>query len=525
MAVATTRGRVATVLSGVALLWGSAQAAVFLVIAARRVAFPFELEWLEGVGLDHIARIAAGQPFYPAPSVDFLPLIYTPLYFHIAALPSLEWPLVGAAAPAFWFGRALSALATIVAAAAIGALVRRAGGRTLPAMLAATTWLGAFEVCGRWFDLMKADTPMMALVLGGTWALDAARGDDIRRRGATAMLAAALFVAAIFVKQSAVFYALAAGVFVIWRRRELLLPFAATGVGLSLIGLAVCHIAWGEWFWYYVVNVPAAQPVAWPRVPTFFTADLLAVVGPLILLAALRLVAPTDDESTPARDTRRLLLALTVAGFVAAFLGRVHWGGWINNRIYLVAPLIAYAFAAAAPFFPRLRFLDPQGGDAPSLNALPRLAATLPTLAAILVLTQFALFAYDPRDAVPTAKDREKLERVVARISAVDGDVWIPDHGGLARQAGKRPFAHAYVMRYLENAEGPDNAVTARMESLIEQRAFGAVVVGYNNRWQEKIDAHYRFSARLLPRTGFGRFMTGTGPLPRYLMTPRGGAE
>src|SRR5262249_52665499 len=57
----------------------------YLVVAVMRMGYPFELEWLEGITLEHVRRILAGQPIYVAPSLSFVPLNYTPLFFQVSA--------------------------------------------------------------------------------------------------------------------------------------------------------------------------------------------------------------------------------------------------------------------------------------------------------------------------------------------------------------------------------------------------------------------------------------------------------
>ena len=58
---------------------------VYLFIAASRMAYPFTLEWVEANSFNHVVRVMQGQPLYVAPSYDFIPLIYTPLYFYVTA--------------------------------------------------------------------------------------------------------------------------------------------------------------------------------------------------------------------------------------------------------------------------------------------------------------------------------------------------------------------------------------------------------------------------------------------------------
>ena len=58
---------------------------LYAVLAALRVRYPFDLEWLEGAMVDHVRMILDGRPLYPPPTLDFIPLTYTPGYFYAAA--------------------------------------------------------------------------------------------------------------------------------------------------------------------------------------------------------------------------------------------------------------------------------------------------------------------------------------------------------------------------------------------------------------------------------------------------------
>ena len=59
--------------------------ALCLFVILVRVRFPYELEWMTGSTLDHIERARAGQPIYAPPSADWIPFLYPPLYYGVAA--------------------------------------------------------------------------------------------------------------------------------------------------------------------------------------------------------------------------------------------------------------------------------------------------------------------------------------------------------------------------------------------------------------------------------------------------------
>src|SRR5690242_9668573 len=112
------------------LLVGAAHLVLFLYVIARRFAYPFDLEWMEGGMLLHAKRIAEGQPIYAPPSVDFVPYLYTPLY---PAIVALLGKLVGIG---YALGRFVS-LASLAAAIVLGYRAARRGAASIAIALAA----------------------------------------------------------------------------------------------------------------------------------------------------------------------------------------------------------------------------------------------------------------------------------------------------------------------------------------------------------------------------------------------------
>ena len=64
--------------------------------------YPYDLEWMEGGMLHHAQRIHGGLGIYVAPSIEFIPYLYTPLY------PSLLALFGGAFGISYTLGRAFS---------------------------------------------------------------------------------------------------------------------------------------------------------------------------------------------------------------------------------------------------------------------------------------------------------------------------------------------------------------------------------------------------------------------------------
>src|SRR4029077_6383531 len=72
--------------------------AQFLVVSLARDTYPFELEWFEGLAIDHAWRIIHGLPIYGLPDATFA-AGYSPPLFYLVTLPFIVasgWTLWGA---------------------------------------------------------------------------------------------------------------------------------------------------------------------------------------------------------------------------------------------------------------------------------------------------------------------------------------------------------------------------------------------------------------------------------------------
>src|SRR5829696_1711339 len=61
----------------------------YFVVAMLRLHYPFDLEWMEGGSVDHVARILRFQPLYIPPQISFIPFEYPPLYFYVSAFVAM----------------------------------------------------------------------------------------------------------------------------------------------------------------------------------------------------------------------------------------------------------------------------------------------------------------------------------------------------------------------------------------------------------------------------------------------------
>jgi 4-amino-4-deoxy-L-arabinose transferase-like glycosyltransferase len=458
-------------------------------VALARINYPYDLEWMEGGTLEHVARILGGQPLYVPPSLEFTPYIYAPLYYYVAA------PF------AYLFGLRLGSLRIVSFAASLGVLALIAGlvhGRTrsrLGALVGAGLFAALYDRAGAFFDLARVDSLALFFALLGVWVLLASERHDVA--------AGLLLAAACFTKQSML---LMAGPVVLaraWslrgpRRLRCIASFVAVAAGGSLL----LHLRTHGWSTYYLFKLPASHlwvSGAWFR---YWRDDLFKAV-PVAMLALVLVIA----RARGVRGARPVELAAVLGSLVEAWSSRVHSGAYSN----VLMPVYACLAWQTGTVLGDLH----QAARAASSSREGLAAVKLGFVAAFApwaCLLQLALLWFRPWRQVPTAADRAAGAALVAKIAAVPGPVLVPSHPHLARLAGKE--THAQEMALSDVMRGRDRSVAdvlaADIRRRLHEREFAAVVVD-EDWWPFELNASYLPSQTLfpgeptvfLPRTGW----------------------
>lgn len=469
---------------------------------ARRIAYPYDLEWMEGGMLCHALRVAEREPIYAEPSARFVSFAYTPLY------PILLGLLAPVAGVGYLPARAVSVAAFAVALVAAYAFVRRAGGSRSAAIATAALPAAAFAPTGAWYDLARVDS----LFLGLT-AAAVAVGWWRRTVPAGPIAAAVLMTAAFFAKQTALPFAGALGLALLVARPRAAAVYAATVAGLGGALLAWAHVASGGWFWTYAFGLHRQHPFDVVGAAIVTPARLLLLLGPGLVLPGLALRRDRAPDLLYATG-----MALT--GLVASGLGAGTEWSYHNALIpgvYFAALAVGTAAAVVETRQPVAASLllagavtcAPGGLLALAARAVPRAGLALP-------------LGYDPRAFVPSAADRARGDALVARLAASPGDVFVPDHSFYAHLAGKPTFLHAMN---LADLQGAGMRVPRDLVDEMRQKRFSVVVVDREEGREEEeaiglvpgLAKNYRLTERIEgPRVySGGRFVPCCVLVPR----------
>jgi hypothetical protein len=401
---------------------------VYVWIAAHRIGYPYELDWLEGGAVGLVNRVLHGQSLYVAPTLRYVGWAYPPLYTWVSAAVA-EVTGVG-----FLPLRLVSFASSLVAIGALGWIVYRETRDWVAAVVAAGLFAACYRLTGSWFDVGRLDSMFVALTLVAIGFGQRARGV----RGGVAL--GVLAFLAFFTKQSALIALVPALAWMVLTRRRRTAGIAASVVLVVLVGgsTLILDALTDNWYRYYVISELGGQSWAKQLWLGFWRYDLLEHLWPLAALLVvagggwLRRGRPDGDgrrdghgrrDGDGRRDSHGYLLAACAGLLLAAWSSRLHTGGYLN--------VLMPAYAACALL----------GGLA--VAALRRRGSIGAVVALIMVAGQLALLAYPIGAQIPTARDRAAGAQLEAAIKRLPGPVLVLRHPWYGTLAGKGSFAQS----------------------------------------------------------------------------------
>ena len=476
---------------------------MYVVVALKRLPYPFELEWMEGSMVDHVRRVLNGLPLYTSPSLDFVPFLYPPLYYWTAA------------AVAQLTGIGFEPLRIVSLAASLGAmllmfvLVRRESGSWKIGLIAAGVFAATYRNVGGWFDVGRVDSLFLMLVLTAVCLI------RCRETLPSWIIAGLALAAAVLTKQVALAPAAALIAYGWWCNRRLAAALSASFILVIASSVVWMSFASDGWFWYYVFAQPATHKIAFASAVYFVCRSLCFGMG-IALLAAIAGLAWLRRSG----DTKSFLFwALLIAGmFAASALPATKDGGWQNNLLPVYS-VLAMMLALAAQKFCALD--EPQAAS-PAVR--PPLHVS--TLVWTAVVIQLAALLYNPSVRLPTAADERAGRDFIAQLSAFKGEVLVFSHGYLPLMAGKEPHAN-YIAVTDVLAGGCARAqemLLADVHQALKEKRFAAIVLDAPNDLDfaaAELAESYRFERRVFDDPNVFWPVSGYPTRPQVIYLPR----
>jgi hypothetical protein len=484
-------------LQGILLVCALGCVLTYIGCSFLRIGYPFQLEWQEGGVLHHVERVVSGHSLYVEPSLDFVPFIYTPFYYYVAAFTA---KILGLGLPQLRLVSFLSSLGCLVL---IFAIIRRKTGRWAPGVLAVGLFAGASPLGGAWLDIARVDSLFLLLLLSVFYIV------YFKVSRTAYALAGMLFCLGFFTKQATVFAYLPLAILSVVMGGRTALVFILTSLITTTLGFLIINSATDGWFAFYTVALPSSHPWEFGFVSVTWIRGLLLPLGGAVAIGVVFLVY--QFRSASRRDSWACLL-LTLGLLAPTLFSGIHSGAY-RNVLLPAAGAIAILFGLAAAS----AFEQNNSGR----EKRPHSAAVVFFVLSVLQFSWLAL-TYNPGSQIPTDDDRRAGETLVSSLKQIKGEVLIPRHGYLARYAGKKILAHEMAMNDLFRGGNHNfkSALAAEISQSIKEKRFSAIIVDYN--WlRPDIERSYLFEKRLFENPTVFWTFTGTRTRPKYLYKPK----
>jgi len=469
---------------------------VYMGMAFFRVRYPFALEWVESGVLDGVRRLTEGRPLYGAPTLAYVPFNYPPLYYYASA-PLARWLGIG-----FPPLRLVSFAASLGCLALVFVIVRHVTRSGTAAALAAACYAAAYQATGAWYDLARADSLHVLLLLGGfaCLALDASRV-----RGP--ILAGLLLGLSFLAKQSALTASIPLAAYLIAARPVSGLAFAASMavvVAGSTIGL---DHASGGWYHYYIFTLPSRSPVQWAWLAYFWIHDAGRMGFAMVVGVAYLLLAPPG----PVPGRKALFGAWGLGLLLSCWWVRLYLGAGENNVMPLAAGVAVLFGLGWAEIERRCR-------EAP--GAIGQASATLFHLACAM---QFLGLGYYPLKYVPRSRDVAAGNALVRTLRDLPGEVLVPYHSYLPVMAGKPGHFHAMAKAAVVGVGRDETAERLQLESdeAIRARRYSAIILEAADQKLGDAMPGYELTGRLFSDPEVFWTRNGSRTRPELVYRPR----
>jgi 4-amino-4-deoxy-L-arabinose transferase-like glycosyltransferase len=405
---------------------------IFLFIIWNRLSLPFVFEWGESAGVNQIYRILSRKDLYVRPSLDFAPLVYTPLYYFIAAGISkiIGTPLLAA--------RIISVISTAASVYMIARLVQAESGNALLAWLAGMFYLACFALSGGFYDLARVDSFYILMMLIGISTI-------LNSKTIFGYLLFGIILAlGFFTKQSFLIVFLPLQLFLFIRKGKLAWVAAAGQVIGVIVPLYLVNTLTDNWLFYYLFKLPGQHGYSFIAAINFWIGDTIRPLGILFAFSLVFLLACTIDlnkwdptssdklggggQISRSEKDRWWIFILFFAGAAgAAWITRSSNGGGLNNCMPIYAAL-AISFGIGANMVLNSVWVK----EKPWAYGFVMLVISL----------QFIGLVYNPFNFIPTSDEINLNENISKRINDSDQQVFIPYRSHLSEEISGRSQIH-----------------------------------------------------------------------------------
>ncbi|QWR76696.1 hypothetical protein [Candidatus Magnetomonas plexicatena] len=395
----------------------------FLLVVINRINYPFDLEEGEGIMVDHVIQIITkGIFFYKEPTVDFVPLIYMPLYFYLSALFSQVFGI------GYLSLRVVSLLSTCGIAVTIYYFIKKETSNKELSLTTACIFIASSRMSGHWFDLARVDTCFLFFLFFAFFIL---RFYD----SVFALICGGiLLTAAFFTKQSAsLMLSIALPLYFFYDKRKTVIFFGVFTV-VSAVLIFLYNTLSNGWFLRYTQVIPSTHAINYKVIYSFWYDDLGKGFW-IIYISVLMYMFCFFYKMLKYKEINRksaFYVFLCAGCVLVSYVSRLHTGGIAN----VVMPAYTAFILACGVFINDVNLLI-EGGKYNSEKKY-----LFKTGIYALIIIQLITFFYIPSNNIPKDKTRVSEESFMGNVMQLQGkDVLFTDRAYVSYRINKRVFA------------------------------------------------------------------------------------
>ena len=463
---------------------------LFLYVSLSRIDYPFELEWMEGGSVEHLERVMEGKPIYTPPSLEFIPYIYTPLYYYAAV------PIAKITSISLLPLRIVSLISTILLLFFIYLFVRKETSSNYYGLIAAGLFAASFRIGGAWFDLARVD---MLYILLFTVALYLLR---FKKSAGYYFLAALIGGLSFLTKQTAALIFLPVGLYLLWKERKISWWFNVTFALIVILTTIYYTVTTDGWYWFWNFTLPAHHRWNNKFLILFWTYDLIKPFAIVILSSIIFLIY------TRKRNENDYLFYMSAALglFITSWLSRLHYGGYSNVLIPAYLLIIMLGTAGLK--------------DIVTNFTKENQKSILVTLVSLAFLFQFTTLIYSPRNQIPTQKDLAAGKQLIYKIKSFRGDVYVPGNVYMERLAGKKVYTHGLLIWDLMQSNTKySEQIKREFDEALKHHKFDAII-DYTQMNYPLINKYYKFKEPAFFENDVFFMRTGYTTRPERIFIP-----
>ncbi|MBI4707214.1 MAG: glycosyltransferase family 39 protein [Candidatus Omnitrophica bacterium] len=440
----------------------------YLYIVFSRINYPFELEWMEGGILTEITRIRSGQKLYVSPSLEYVPLLYAPLYFYISAAAST---IIGLT---FTAQRLVSFISSLGCFYVIFLIVYKETRSKYAGILASCLFAASYPLTGGWFDMGRVDVLFLLFLLLVVYLVKFASSSIMY------ILAGIVMVLAFLTKQSALLVSLPIMLYcLLWDLRRSIYFIGTTIIvgGSVLFLLNYIHDGWYNYFFFSMAKTPLMTSSFFKdqMFAHFWKKDILPTMPIALALSIFFILAQFFN----ANKKNFLFYSIVFIDMVGiSCLSRVNPGGGQNSLLMVFASMAILFGMAFNMILESIHTVSERG------------QSLIKIFLCLICVMQFCLepIRYNTALYIPNQRDLEAGKELVRKIKQIEGEVFIPDSGYLSIMAGKKSYAHGAAIRdILMWDEGkPKEGLLSEIENALQEKRFSAIVLSSNNGAEDR---------------------------------------